>query len=413
MVMETVDRNAVEAESGVADPMSLLFSQACANEPLPTYREMREKCPVARGEGMFEGTHAVYLSRYQDVQWALKHPETFSSSSDALSIGAEQPLIPLQVDPPEHAKYRRLLDPEFSPKKMAALEPEARELVNQIIDRFAANDGCDVHEDFATPLPSTIFLALMGLPQSDLAQFLQWRDNTIRPDVAPDDWEGAQRIREQTGRDVTQYFTDAIADRRASPDDAMLSRLVHAEIEGRPLTQEELLGIFHLLMLGGLDTVTATLDCNIVYLARHPERRQQLVDHPEIVATAVEELLRTETPVMVVPRIVKQDCTIGGVDISAGDHATICIGAANSDDNEFGGADDVDFTRSPNRHLAFGGGPHRCLGSHLARLELRVAMEEFHRRIPEYHVPAGTELRYSPGIRQADCLPLVFGPPPA
>jgi cytochrome P450 len=361
---------------------------------------------------MLEGTSAVYLSRYADVQWALKHPETFSSAFEAVSIGQEHPLIPLQVDPPEHARYRRLLDPEFSPKKMAAIEPDARVLVNKIIDAFVDDDGCDFHEDFATPLPSTVFLRLMGLPQADLAQFLQWRDNTIRPDVAPDDWEGAQRIREQTGHDITEYFTAAIDERRNDPDDpddeALLSRLVRAEIEGRPLTDAELLGICHLLLLGGLDTVTATLDCAIVYLARHPERRRLLASDPAVTAGAVEELLRAETPVMAVPRVVKQDCTIEGVDIKVGDHATLCLGAANGDDTEFDDADDVDFARTPNRHLAFGGGPHRCLGSHLARMELRVALEEFHRRVPDYDIAPGATIRYSPGIRQADRLPLVF-----
>jgi cytochrome P450 len=373
---------------------------------------MREGCPVARGDGMLEGTKAVYLTRYADVQWALKHPETFSSAFEAVSIGQEHPLIPLQIDPPEHARYRRLLDPEFSPKKMAAIEPDARLLVNRIIDTFVENDGCDFHEDFATPLPSTVFLRLMGLPQADLVQFLQWRDNTIRPDVAPDDWEGAQRIREQTGHDITAYFSDAIDERRRDPDDpddeALLGRLVRAEIEGRPLTDAELLGICHLMLLGGLDTVTATLDCAIVYLARHPERRRLLATDPAVTAGAVEELLRAETPVMAVPRVVKQDCTIDGVDIKAGDHATLCIGAANGDDAEFDDANGVDFARTPNRHLAFGGGPHRCLGSHLARMELRVALEEFHKRIPDYEIAPGTDIHYSPGIRQAHRLPLVF-----
>jgi cytochrome P450 len=257
-------------------------------------------------------------------------------------------------------------------------------------------------------LPSTIFLQLMGLPQSDLPQFLQWRDDTIRPNVAPDDWEGAQRIREQTGRDITAYFQQAIDDRRRNPDDtAVLGRLVAGQVDGRPLTDAELLGMCHLLLLGGLDTVTATLDCAIVYLARHPERRAQLGDDA-VLAGAVEELLRTETPVMAIPRVVKQDCTIDGVDIQAGDHATLCLGAANGDDAEFDDAHGVEFTRSPNRHLAFGGGPHRCLGSHLARMELRVALREFHRRIPDYEIAPGADIHYSPGIRQANHLPLVF-----
>jgi cytochrome P450 len=390
--------------------MAHLFSQECADDPLPAYRAIREQCPVSRGLGMLEGTSAVYLTRYADVQWALKHPDTFSSAFEAVSIGQEHPLIPLQIDPPEHARYRRLLDPEFSPKKMAAIEPDARLLVNRIIDTFIDNDGCDFHEDFATPLPSTVFLRLMGLPQSDLPRFLQWRDNTIRPDVAPDDWEGAQRIRAETGHEITAYFEGAIEARRSHPDDSgVLGRLVAGEVEGRPLTDAELLGICHLLLLGGLDTVTATLDCAIAYLARHPDRRRMLAGDTSVTAGAIEELLRAESPVMVVPRVVKQDCTIDGVEVRAGDHATLCIGAANGDDAEFDDAHGVDFSRLPNRHLAFGGGPHRCLGSHLARMELRVALEEFHRRIPDYDIPADADIHFSAGIRQADHLPLVFG----
>ena len=135
-------------------------------------------------------------------------------------------------------------------------------------------------------------------------------------------------------------------------------------------------------MLGGLDTVTATLDCSVAYLAHHAERRRELVENPALTAAAVEELLRWETPVQMVARVVKQDATIGGVEVKKGDRATILIGAADGDEREFEDADVVNFTRQANRHVAFGGGPHRCLGSHLARLELRVALEEFHRRIP-------------------------------
>jgi cytochrome P450 len=251
---------------------------------------------------------------------------------------------------------------------------------------------------------------LMGLPHDDLPVFLQWRDNTVRPDVEPGDFDGAARIRDQTGHEITEYFDRAIEARRANPDDALLSRLVHADIEGRPLSREELLGTCHLLILGGLDTVTATLDCSIAYLAQHPEIRRQLVQQPELTGAAVEELLRWESPVQMVARIVKEDSSIGGVEVKKGDRVTVLIGAADGDEREFPDADTVSFTRHANRHVAFGGGPHRCLGSHLARLELRVALEEFHRRIPDYRIPDGTELVYSPGIRQTMGLPLEFEP---
>jgi cytochrome P450 len=398
----------MESMQHTDDPLVRLFSPGGANEPHPAYRQLRDECPVTRGPS-FDGGNEVTIARYEDVCWALRHPEVFSSSAEAVDIGQEQALIPLQIDPPEHVHYRRLLDPQFAPKRMAELEKGAREFVNSLIDGFAARGSCDFHEEFATPLPSTIFLLLMGLPHEDLPTFLQWRDNTVRPAVEPGDFEGAARIREATGREITQYFEAAIEDRRRNPDDMLLSRLVHAEMDGRALNREELLGIAHLLMLGGLDTVTATLDCAIAYLANHPERRDRLVDDPSLTAGAVEELLRWETPVQMVARVAKQDVTMCGVDVKAGDKVALLLGAADCDEREFHD-EDVDFGRQPNRHVAFGAGPHRCLGSHLARLELRVALEEFHRRIRNYRIPGDTELVYSPGIRQTESLPLEFDP---
>jgi len=393
------------ADGGIdrSDPGAALFSGACANDPHPVYREVHERCPVSRADGVFGP--GVLLTKYEDVLWALKHPEVFSSKG-VVNIGNDVPLLPLSVDPPDHAKYRRLLDPQFSPRRMADLEPEARALVNEVIDTFAGRGECEFHEEFATPLPSTIFLALMGLPHSDLPDFLRWRDDTIRPQA--DTPEAAQEIREAAGRSISQYFEDAIADKRRTPDDRLLSTVVHGEVDGRPLTHEELLGITHLLLLGGLDTVTATLDCMIVYLARHPERRRAALADPELMTTAVEELLRHETPVMMVPRVMAQDHEMRGVQLKAGDSVTLVIGAADADEEEFEHADQVILDRERNRHLAFGGGPHRCLGSHLARLELRVALEEFHRRIPDYELAPGTELEFSPGIRQAEGIPLLF-----
>lgn len=165
------------------DPFSLLFSQDGADTPHEAYRALRERCPVARAE--FAGAPAVFLTRYADVLWAMRHPEVFSSAGDALDLGGDQPLIPLQVDPPAHTRYRRLLNPEFVPRKVAELEADVRALARGLVDGFANRGHCDFHEEFATPLPSTVFLRLMGLPQSDLPQFLRWRDDTVRPDVPP------------------------------------------------------------------------------------------------------------------------------------------------------------------------------------------------------------------------------------
>jgi len=403
----TTDADASTDNSDFLHGDSVLFAPSVANDPLGAYERLRSECPVSRGEG-WSGQPHVIVSRYEDVIWALKHPEVFSSAPEAVNIGQEQKLIPLQVDPPEHAKYRRLLDPEFAPKRMAALEPSIRVLVNELIDGFIERGACDVHEDFATPLPSAVFLALLGWPMSDLPMFLRWRADTVRPDVPADDFAAAAAVRERVGHELSEYFDEKVAEVRLDPKDDLLTRVAHAEVEGRPLTREETLGILHLLLLGGLDTVSATLDCAFAYLANHPDRRQALVNDLSLVPAAVEELLRQQTPVMMVVRVVKEDCELAGVPVKAGDHATILIGAANSDGTEFTDANGVDFTREANRHLAFGAGPHRCLGSNLARTELRVALEEWHRRIPDYRIVDGTELEYSLGIRQTSQLPLVW-----
>jgi cytochrome P450 len=191
--------------------------------------------------------------------------------------------------------------------------------------------------------------------------------------------------------------------------DDIISRFMRTEVDGRTMSREEMLDLCYLFILGGLDTVTATLDCSIAYLARNPDHRKALAEDPALVPDAVEELLRTQTPVMQVLRVIKQPHEMHGVTMAPGDHVLVMLGAADTDPNEFGDdADLLNLHRESNRHLAFGGGPHRCLGSHLARLELRVAIEVLHRRIPDYRLADGAELEYSPGIREIKSLPLVF-----
>jgi cytochrome P450 len=177
------------------------------------------------------------------------------------------------------------------------------------------------------------------------------------------------------------------------------------------MTHEQMQDVGLLFILGGLDTVTSTLDCALAHLGRHPDLRDQLVGDPDLVPAAIEELMRLHTPVMQVLRTIKQPHEMHGVQMEPGDTVMVMIGSADVDPDEFGEeAHIADFEREHNRHLAFGGGPHRCLGSHLARFELRIALEELHRRIPDYAVPAGAELSYSPGIREIESLPLLFTP---
>jgi cytochrome P450 len=374
-------------------------------EPQPMYKALRESTPVLRAP------QAVVLSRLADIEMALKRTELFSSNMDAVDLGNIRPLIPLQVDPPEHAKYRRILDPLFTPREMARREPMVTELVNQMIDGFADRGECDFHEQFAVPLPCTVFLQLLGLPLEDLDQFLEWKDGVIRPEGATD-WDDRHAASAPVAHQIYEYFERAIDDHIASPRDDVLSAMIAAKVEsegGRPLTREELLDICFLFLIAGLDTVTDSLDCFFVYLARHPDHRHQLVEQPDILPHAIEELLRWETPVPGVARVAMQDVEVGGCPISKGERVSPLLGAANTDPAEFSDPDLVDFNRNPNRHRAFGGGPHRCLGSHLARMELRVALREFHRRIPDYDIKPGTQLTYTAALRSVEALPLVFG----
>ena len=386
-----------------------LFDPEIGANPQPVYAELRAKCPVARSSW----GDAPVISRYDDVAWGLRHPELFSSEMEKLiALGTERPMIPQQLDPPAQTRYRRLLDPHFSRRKMEELARAIREQANALIDRFERRGECEFDADFAVPLPCGAFLSLLGLPLSDLGAFLEIKDDIIRPQkkkgVAFLPLEEAVEIRKAAGRRLYAYFESAIDERRASPRGDLVSSLVHDEIDGEKLERTEILDICFLLLLAGLDTVTATLGCSIAYLATHPEQRRRILDDPGLIPGAIEELLRWETPVTGVPRVAKQDLRIHDVEIMKGQLVTFLLGAANTDDAHFRGAQSVDFERERNIHLAFGVGPHRCLGSHLARMELRVALEEWHRRIPHYEIKPGETPTYSLGIREVMYLPLVW-----
>jgi cytochrome P450 len=374
-------------------------------QPQPMYKALRESAPV------FRSPQSVVLSRLADIETALKRTDVFSSNMDAVDLGNLRPLIPLQIDPPEHAKYRRILDPLFTPREMARREPGITALVNEMIDRFADRGECDFHAEFAVPLPCTVFLQLLGLPLEDLESFLAWKDGVIRPEGINDPKEHSEAAA-PAAKQIYEYFDRAIDDHIDSPRDDVLSALITADLEGRSLTREELLDICFLFLIAGLDTVTDSLDCFFVYLARHADQRRLLVEQPDILSSAIEEMLRWETPVPGVARVAVQDVEVAGCPIGKGERVSPLLGAANTDPAEFPDPDIVDFRRNPNRHRAFGGGPHRCLGSHLARIELRVALREFHRRIPDYEIPPGVTLTYTRGLRSVEALPLTFAAAP-
>jgi cytochrome P450 len=391
--LETLEVNVVSAEF--------------AAHPQPVYRELVTKCPFARQAMM----GSPVLSRYEDVLWALRHPEIFSSEMEMhMALGTERPMIPQQIDPPAQTKFRKILDPRFSKKRMQEIAPAVRRHANELIDAFIGRGECEFDREFAVPLPCTAFLSLMGLPQAELPRFLRIKDMIIRPHTLAENptSEAVQAMRKEAGRQIYEFFGAVIDERTKKPGDDMVSYLLQTEIDGHRLSREDILDVSFLLILAGLDTVTATLGCNIAYLAANPEQRRRVAEKPDTIPGAVEELLRWETPVTAVPRIVKQDVEIHGHRLKKGEMVTLLLGASNVDSTEFQDPERVDFERERNKHLAFGGGPHRCLGSHLARMELEVAMQVWHERIPSYRIKPGETPRYSPGIREVQYLPLVW-----
>jgi cytochrome P450 len=345
----------------------------------------------------------------------LRNHQLFSSRVE-MGLGNVRPLIPLNVDPPLHAKYRKLLDPLFAPRKMEAQEDDISRRVNGFIDSFVDRKECNFSDEFAELLPSSVFLGLMGLPEDQLDHFIHLRDGILHPGkINPDaglDPDARRAVHAATGQEIYEYFGGVIADRRRTPRDDVISGFLAAEIDGERLSTEEILDILFLFLIAGLDTVSDSLTCFYAFLAQNPEHRRQIVADPSVIPSAVEELLRWESPVPAgVPRVATEDTELpNGQRVSKGTAVVCSYGAANVDPTVFPDGTDVRFDREENRHIAFGGGVHRCLGSHLARRELRVTLREWHRRIPEYRLKPGHEdLEYPPGLRHVANLNLVWG----
>jgi cytochrome P450 len=406
------DMETVEEESAYGENPFAAMDPEMARNPQPMFKLLRDESPVMRIDDMPSGP-GVVLSRMGDIMEALRHPETFSSNMDAVDLQNHRPLIPLQIDPPEHKKFRKLLDPIFAPRKMAAMDEEVSSLVNHLIDQFVGDGEVDFAQQFSVPFPSQVFLTLLGLPLEELDRFLTMKDGIIRPDHVTKKRYGSREVRayqKQIADSVYEYFNEVLDQREVERKDDLLSHFLDAEVEGDRLSRNDILDICFLFLIAGLDTVTATLDCMMAFLAQHPEHRRQIVEDPSRIPSAIEELLRWETPVMGLARVAVADTELGGCPVHKGDQVSVMIGSANTDEAEFPDADEVRFDREVNRHIAFGGGIHRCLGSHLARMELRVALREWHKRIPDYEVEPGHTLVYTPAIRSIEHFPLRFTP---
>lgn len=348
--------------------------------------DLQRKTPVAwteRNEG-----HWI-VTRYDDVQRVLRDSGEFSSVPVTVPRSREadernRP-IPVCYDPPEHTHYREMILPLFTPRRMRELEDRIRALIVDLIRGFEDRGHCEFITEFARPLPTTVFLLLMGWPLEDAAEFNHWSHQILIGKPGGTIEESAA-VRAEYFAKTFAYFDSLVQQRRRHPQDDFTTLLVHGQYAGdRPLSDDELQRMLQLLMAGGLHTVQGSLAYAAIYLAQHPGEQQQLGADPTLVPTAVEELLRWKPPVWPARRATR-DTMLGGVQIKADDMILCGVTGANLDENQFPDPLEIDLDRRGNRHLSFGVGPHRCIGAHLARIELRVALEELHRRLPVYRL---------------------------
>lgn len=374
--------------------------------------ELAGKGPVVYSTA--HGGHWI-VTRYKEIHEVLRDPETFSSYPNNLVTGPAGmgKLLPIELDPPEHTGYRVAMQPLFSPNRMKALTDQIRGLVNELIDGFAGKGEAEFVSEFAHELPARVFLALMDWPLEDAPLFTEATDIILmgKPGLSE---EENQQARAAAGFEMFGYFHKMVQERRANPGDDVTSTLIHTEVEledgKRLLTDEELYRMLFLLLIAGLHTVQGSLAWAVIHLVNHPEQRRALIEDESLIPTAVEEILRIEAAV-IPGRRATRDVELGGVQIKEGDQLILTLCSANRDPEEFDDPADLQLDRHPNRHLSFGGGPHRCLGSHLARIELSLALEELHRRIPDYDlVESDPPILHASQVRGCMRLPITFTP---
>lgn len=387
-------------------------------DPWTTWDRLRE------GSRAFVSTQAATdwdvwtLLRYDDVHAALRDPATFSSRSvlhvyqgpkliDPAEADAVRGMIPEELDPPEHTKYRQLLTPLFAPQVVDTLEPMIREWCVELIESFVARGACDLNREFARQYPTMIFLRLMGLPEGGVGDFLDTVHDRIREATSAGLSE-TQSTSTAYIMAMAEHMNTVLDERRARRQDDIVSYLLDVEVDGRALDDTELQQICTLLYAAGLDTVAGELGFMFLHLATHPDHRRLVTTEPACIPAFVEETLRMYS-IVTTNRIVTRDVEFAGCPMKAGDRVLLSLPAADRDPSQFDDAATFDVDRASNRHIAFAAGPHRCLGSHLARLELRIAVEEWHRRIPEYSLAPDADVTFHVGgVAGVDNLPLVW-----
>jgi cytochrome P450 len=345
------------------------------------------------------------ITSYEGVRYAQTHPDLFGSAKAFDGVANAIQMIPIAIDPPKHAAYRRVLDPMFGPKRMAAMDADLRAQLRGHIDAFAPLGRCDVVADLSYKFPTQAILTLFGLPLEHLPTFLGWVTGIVKgADIASLGQETSQSVID-CSMALFGFLAEQLEIKRSHPGDDMLSNILAFDGDDA-WTDAEILGLCFLIILAGLDTVTGAIGFSLLALANDPALRHRLIADASLIPPFIEEMLRLDGPVPGVPRVTTADVEVEGVHIPANSHVMLMLFTANREGPH---AHEIDLTTKPT-HLAFGGGIHRCLGSHLARRELRLTIEEFHARIPDYRLAGEATVLWPAGTFGLESLPLEFDP---
>jgi cytochrome P450 len=380
------------------------FEPKTIEDPFPSYRVLRDDLPVYRNESR----DFWAISRAEDVynlmrDWAVcSSRKGMDLDETGLAFG---PGNFLNLDPPDHDTLRKMVRDSFSARKINALEPFVRSAVTELLDRVIDNGGADLTRDLASPLPLTLVSQILGVPTSD-----QERAGALIHTVLHRE-AGSSEIPLESWSALTElagYFESLAADRRRQPEEDALTAIVQGDFNGQPISPEMILGITLTLYAAGSETVSNFVSNALTLLGRYPDARAELFADIAAVPTALEELLRFESPVQNLVRTTMQPISLHGIDIPEDARLLLLLGAANRDERKFEDADHLNLRRSPKRHIAFGEGIHFCLGAPLARLQARVVLEEVAQRIPEYVISGPITRVAKVNARGVESLPVTF-----
>jgi len=371
--------------------------------PFPIWDELRAASPVVHTD-RFLGCYMP--TTYQAVREIANDTEHFSSRRVIVrdirpEITATAP--PITTDPPEHKPAKQLLLPPFTPDAMKKLEPRVRAICNELIDEFINDGKCDAAARYTRHIPVRAIAHMLGIAEKDGDLFIKWIHGILELGIK-DDAALMSAVRE-----MTEYFAAHLEQRKQNPTDDLISTLMKArDKDGEPLSDSHVLGSLRLLLIAGIDTTWSAIGSSLWHLAKTPADRERLVAEPELMPSAVEELLRAYSPVTMAREVMKET-VISGCPIKPGNMVLLSFPAANRDPAMFPDADKVVLDRKENRHAAFGLGIHRCVGSNLARMEMMVAIEEWLKRIPDFRLDPAGQVTWSEGtVRGPRQLPLLF-----